>query len=507
MTVDAGVGVVAGWSAHTHRLDEIACAIDTLVDRCDERIATVVRAMDSTLATWTGTAADAQRDAVQTRRAEATRVAMGAQEVVAALRRRGPDLAHTSAAAAAFHRAVSDDGYRVVDDHVDLIPGRRPRDVPTDASPALAEAIATTNAGLHTDTLQRLVAATRGVDRELAADLDAAAAHLEAVGRGTPVPRSSAVSPPIGPPDLVAHVWRTASVDQRAAWAAADPLLGNRPGVPVADRDRLNRTRLSAMRVTTAAERALRRRLATPGRYLLTLRDDGRAVVAVGDPDVAQHVAVFVPGTGTTLASLGANLERADAMRDAAGGGSGAVSVVVWQDFTAPADLVEAAGAVPARAAAPGLATLLTDLRATHLGEPAHQTVIGHSYGSTVVGVAASGPAALDAGDVVLVASPGAGSVSEAGGLHLAGVPADDVADHVWAVTAGRDPIRLASPYVLGRDPTSPLFGAQQLPAAPGSPPWDAHSRYGAENHSGYWDPGSPTLAAMGAVIAGRADR
>jgi hypothetical protein len=133
--------------------------------------------------------------------------------------------------------------------------------------------------------------------------------------------------------------------------------------------------------------------------------------------------------------------------------------------------------------------------------------VIGHSYGSTVVGVTASRPEGLDAGDVILVASPGAGGALTASGLHLAGVAPGDVADHVWAVTADRDPIRLASPYVLGRDPTSPLFEARELPSSPGDPPWDAHSRYGIENHSGYWDPDSPTLAAMGAVIAGRADR
>ncbi len=140
--------------------------------------------------------------------------------------------------------------------------------------------------------------------------------------------------------------------------------------------------------------------------------------------------------------------------------------------------------AVRGARAASGLAALTADLRTTHAGPPAHQTVIGHSYGSTVVGVTASRPEGIDASDVILIASPGAGGVATAAGLHLAGVAPGEVADHVWAVTADRDPIRLASPYVLGRDPTSPLFGARELPSSPGDPPWDPHSRYGVENHS-----------------------
>ena len=496
--------VVAGWSRDTHRLDEVAVALDTLIDRCDERVAAMVRGSDAVADRWTGAAAEAHRSALLERRADAARVAMAAQEVVAAVRRGGPDLVHSVAAADAFLRAVVIDGYRVGGDgRVDAVPGRRPADVPLDASPALAQSIATVNAAGHTDTLRRLLGAARDADASLAAALDAVTPAVAAEPVPVPVPVGAL---PVGPASAVNRAWRAATAAQRMAWAAADPEIGNRAGIPVADRDRLNRVRLSGMRTTTAAQRALRRRLARPDRFLLTLRDDGRAVVAVGDPDVARDVAVMVPGTGTTLASLATNLDRADRMRSAAGGGS-ATSVLVWQDYAAPADLASAAGPSAAKAAAPGLAAVTADLRTTHMGPPAHQTVIGHSYGSTVVGVAAFRAEGIDASDVVLIASPGAGGVATVSGLHLAGVDPGAVADHVWAVTADRDPIRLASPYVLGRDPTSPLFGARELPSSPGDAPWDPHSRFGVENHSGYWDVDSPTLVAMGAVIAGRVDR
>lgn len=503
---DPPPAVVSGWSRDVHRLEEVAVALDALVDRCEERIVTVVHGSEAVAGQWTGVAADAHRAALCARRAEAARVAMAVGEVVAALRHAGPDLVQTTGAASAFLHALASDGYRAADDgRVDAVPGHCPADVPHDASPALAQSIVAVNAAAHTDTLRRLIGAALEADAAVSAALDAATSGVDGEIGAAPMDALPPRVLPLGPAAAVADAWRQASVAQRMAWAAAEPGLGNRAGIPVADRDRLNRMRLSAIRTTTAAERALRRRLAHPDRFLVTLRDDGRAVVAVGDPDVARDIAVMVPGTGTTLASLTTNVDRAERLRTAAGGAS--ASVLVWQDYAAPPDLAAAAGPSAARAAAEGLGALTADLRATHIGAPAHQTVIGHSYGSTVVGITASRPEGIDAADVILVASPGAGGVPTAAGLHLSGVPPVAVPEHVWAVTGDRDPIRLASPYVLGRDPTSPLFGARELPSSPGDPPWDAHSRWGIENHSGYFDPDSPTLTAMGAVIAGRADR
>jgi hypothetical protein len=57
-------------------------------------------------------------------------------------------------------------------------------------------------------------------------------------------------------------------------------------------------------------------------------------------------------------------------------------------------------------------------VHASHVGAPAIDTVIGHSYGSTLVGAAAFGGNHLDANNVVAVGSPGM-IVDHAGELNL----------------------------------------------------------------------------------------
>ena len=78
-------------------------------------------------------------------------------------------------------------------------------------------------------------------------------------------------------------------------------------------------------------------------------------------------------------------------------------------------------------------------VHASHLGPPAHTTVIGHSYGTLVVGAAAS--TALAADDVVLVASPGI-DVDHVQDLRLAGIDPAENRHHVYATASPTDPIR-----------------------------------------------------------------
>jgi hypothetical protein len=248
----------------------------------------------------------------------------------------------------------------------------------------------------------------------------------------------------------------------------------------------------------------------------LDLAGDGRAVVALGDPDRADNILTQVPGMTADLASYGGELSRAErvAVRAAQLDPSVSTSAVMWLDYDAPDFVDEAAGASRAEAGADGLRRFQEGLRATHDGGPAHQTVLGHSYGSLVVGRAAAGPG-LDADSVVFVGSPGVG-VDSAAQLH---VPSDQI----WSTTSRSDIIQYAAvaprsviedvftavtmpvigPAVafatpedelwFGRNPSDPAFGARVFGSQP-----DA-------GHLGYWDPGRPALDAITSITLGTA--
>lgn len=365
------------------------------------------------------------------------------------------------------------------------------------------------------------------------ADAEAAAALRELA------PEPAGAVQPAGPPAGPAEVrrwWSALPERERDVLVGTDPArIGTLVGVPAADRDRANRARLAAEQARLTALRraqltdpagaartdaalaglaALRRRLDAGGAYLLDLdagpvdaRPGGRVVLAVGDPDRARHVVTHVPGTGAGWASVAEDLRRVAATRDAAraAGADGEIAAVLWTGYDAPPTLAAAASDGAARDAAGPLRAFQDGLR-SGAGGPVHLTVVGHSYGSTVAGHAARGGPLAD--DLVLVGSPGAG-VREAGELGLA-------PGRVWATTDGHDPIdRAPGPELFGTsrwsgeqglahgtNPASPAFGARVFASAPGpapSGPEGAHGRY--------WDPGAPSLATLGRIVAGTASR
>lgn len=130
-----------------------------------------------------------------------------------------------------------------------------------------------------------------------------------------------------------------------------------------------------------------------------------------------------------------------------------------------------------------GLDTFLNGMHASHTGAvPAADTVIGHSYGSTLV---------------IVVGSPGM-LTEHASNLNLA-----DGAN-VYSMTARNDIISWATDMTLGADPFATDFGATRLTSAPGTS-WDPTEIIGSvEAHSSYWnDQTNPALENMGAIIAG----
>ena len=264
-------------------------------------------------------------------------------------------------------------------------------------------------------------------------------------------------------------------------------------------------SQLAAARRNLAGYRAVRADLDRNDgvkRYLGFLDDTGHGAVAIGNPDYAERTAIFVPGTGQNLARLRFSDAKALAMYNAAHAanktlGPEDVSITTWMGYDRPMDLSHAAFPDPAREGAGSLDAFEIGLRASHVGPPSLDTVLGHSYGSTLVGAAASGGHHLDADNVIAIGSPGM-VVDRAGKLNL------DPGAGVYAMRADNDIIGMSgvvTEWTLGPDPTAPNFGASDLAADPG--PAGPLGLPSVDAHSSYWDQRNIALANMGAVIAG----
>ena len=132
--------------------------------------------------------------------------------------------------------------------------------------------------------------------------------------------------------------------------------------------------------------------------------------MALGNPDRAGPGADLRAGDDRRPADVAGELGRAARVlaRCAALAPSEETAAVLWLDYDAPDFLHEAACAGQAQDAGPALHRFQEGLRATHDGPPARQTVLGHSYGSLVVGTAARDHG-LAADALVFVGSPGVG--------------------------------------------------------------------------------------------------
>jgi Alpha/beta hydrolase len=419
---------------------------------------------------------------------------------------------------------------------------------------------AAARAGLTVDDRGRVIAmqapaggvAEPATARQATADLTAAltvaeTADAAAAGRLTEVAAMAATGPPPRPgtlpsctatPAEVRRWWDGLLPAQRRWLVVTDAAwLGALDGVPVEFRDAANRLLLDRRRddldaAAMAAHgrerhrldelrrglRALSDRLADddgPRAYLLRLDSagDGRVVVALGDPDRAANVLTHVPGMTADLGSAGGELSRAErvAVRAAELGPAASTSTVMWLDYDAPDFVDEAASTGRARAGAAALRHFQDGLRATHDGG-AHLTVLGHSYGSLVVGRASAEPG-LAADDVVFVGSPGVG-VDRAADLHTP-------AGHVWSTTSRSDVIQytaVAPAGVLGDLVTAgriPVIGPAVAFATPEDDLWFGRNpsdpSFGAEvfrsqadaGHVGYWNPGRPALDAITRIALG----
>ncbi|BBX16196.1 alpha/beta hydrolase [Mycolicibacterium duvalii] len=375
---------------------------------------------------WTGTAADAAR----TRARGVTDTATATARVLIAASVAAQDGAEQIGAARrqvlALVEAAEHAGFRVGDDgavHRAADPGPLLSALAGgDRSTAedMLEARAQRLSGDVRVALQRLGAA----DADAAGDITAAfsAATEPASNAPATVPAGSRPVRAADPLAEVVHGWPAMSQDRIAAQVAAmsaqqrDQLVaefprevGNTDGVPWAMRVQANRVNIaSAILAEDGRDDGSRRRLALY-RDLLGEVDDPtgrrgripRQIIAFdparaslvelnGDLSTARGVGVLVPGVNTTMDGSAANTATA---RRFVSGSRGEVAMITYlggpfPQVDDPSDVVRhAADPDYALQMAPRLVAFSEDVdRAVTSGVPV--TVIGHSYGGSIVGTA-----------------------------------------------------------------------------------------------------------------------
>jgi hypothetical protein len=360
------------------------------------------------------------------------------------------------------------------------------------AAPVAEEALAAAaaaDAAAHTagDAVDGLAALVPGAAPPGVADLLARIGPL-------PVPTVPAGASPRD----VAAWWANLSAAEHTALVADVPaVVGRLDGVPAWARDEANRLLLHqalddpslpddaarAARLLDARIRAEEAAGRTVRLHLLDLPSD-RVVLALGDLDTADVVALLVPGILTTPDDdLGALVGDAEAVAAASAAAAPAASVatVVWLGYRTPQTVPEMTGRTRSVEGGRALAAALDGMsaaRAAAGSPPARTTVLAHSYGTVVVDEAADLPGRLVADAVVLLGSPGMAEDAaslEAPEIYDAGSATDLIAWSGW----------------FGMPAGAPAFGSTGLP----TDPWGGHSHY--------YTADGPTLPALGEVVAG----
>ncbi|WP_431774316.1 alpha/beta hydrolase [Streptomyces cucumeris] len=238
-----------------------------------------------------------------------------------------------------------------------------------------------------------------------------------------------------------------------------------------------------------------------PQAYLMGFSPEGRgrAIIANGNPDSADHIAVYTPGTGASFSDSNSHINRGvNLWKTSQSLTDQEVSTVTWIGYDAPQNIFPDATEHGYADNAGGAYNQFIDgLNATNKsGSESHITSVAHSYGTTTIGMAAKqGDLGVD--DIVFAGSPGA-RVDNAADLDVS-------KGHVWNEHArGDNLVNATGRFFHGGgvsriDPTDDIFGANQMATD-------------TDGHSGYWDyddkTGKPSLSLenQGRVITGHHD-
>ena len=255
--------------------------------------------------------------------------------------------------------------------------------------------------------------------------------------------------PPGSNPRQIAAWWGSLSDQQKKKLIEKYPeSIGNLDGVDIKTRDEVNRSLVDGMlaeardrerqthddlvhlgmtshsyanRYSKALDdvedlKVLQEVLKDRERKLLVCDRSGerlKVAIGIGDFDKAQHIGVFVPGKGTTVrGSLLNYVTKSEGLITAAQKvRESSYATVAWLGYDAPLSIPDVANTHRANAGADRLENFLEGVSAVYgeKGQKVHLTLLGHSYGSTTSGIAASHVSPNVVDDLVLFGSPGSG--------------------------------------------------------------------------------------------------
>ena len=399
----------------------------------------------------------------------------------------------------------------------------------------------------------------------MAGELSGAITAIKACNDAMAIAVGSAPSiPTSGGAEGMASWWSSLTTEQKLAVVALYPgRVGNADGMPAWVRDLANRTLLAgdlaylqakegAGTLSQFETRVLENARSVRGvlfsheghadpltgdatvsqLYIYDPRafgGDGRIAIAIGDLDTARHLAVSVPGMMSDATGLGSG--RTQNIYDESRWASGqSVAVLDWLGYDAPnfnttpgslsesftdavsegLDIAGVANQDMATEGARRLAATVHGLNAMRAPD-AHLTVIGNSYGSTTAAIAAD-EFGLEADDLVLTGSPGAGNADNADDFTTGD-------DHTWVGSASHDVVTYLG-ETGGWDPADALAdalpGVEQMGNDPSEDAFDAN-RFRAENvdrgdswniddHGRYFSADSESLYNVSAVVTGDYD-
>ena len=243
------------------------------------------------------------------------------------------------------------------------------------------------------------------------------------------------------------------------------------------------------------------------------------AAYVSGDIDKADHVSTFTPGMGTTVADSGGNIDRMNELKNRAEAqGKGSVATVTWVGYDAPPGLTDAATTGRAETGGRDLAKHLEGIKdmrdVSH--RPVHQSVLGHSYGSTTSSYALKQVRPGVVGDYLVFGSPGVAGKAEE--MH---VPQGHAHSMFYTNHWGSAGDFIASPNMVGNAAKHPLGPGQAIifgnEGAIGHDPSDSQWGFGqmdpgksgtmnpVEAHSKYFVDGSQAQSNMVKVAVGEA--